>query len=89
MARSAGGQIVSWFDETLVTLGTYNLDPRSRRYNRECNMAVYDRAVARAARETFEEDLKTSKELSLASWKAQPLGHRFLAWLAYPARQFL
>jgi cardiolipin synthase len=77
------------FDDSLVTLGTYNLDPRSRRYNRECNMAVYDRAVARAAREAFEEDLKSSKELSLASWKAQPLGHRFLAWLAYPARQFL
>jgi len=77
------------FDETLVTLGTYNLDPRSRRYNRECNIAVYDAAVARTARASFEEDLKTATELSLATWKEQPLVHRFLAWLAYPARQFL
>ena len=77
------------FDETLVTVGTYNLDPRSRRYNRECNIAVYDAPVARAARDSFEEDLKSSTELSLAAWKAQPLGHRLLAWLAYPARQFL
>jgi cardiolipin synthase len=77
------------FDETMVTVGTYNLDPRSRRYNRECNLAVYDKAVARRARDSFERDLKTSTELSLATWKQQPLVHRFLSWLAYPARQFL
>jgi cardiolipin synthase len=77
------------FDETMVTLGTYNLDPRSRRYNRECNIAVYDTAIARQARASFENDLKSATELSLATWKEQPLLHRFLAWLAYPARQFL
>jgi cardiolipin synthase len=77
------------FDETLVTVGTYNLDPRSRRYNRECNIAVYDAALVRAARASFEEDVKSATELSLATWKEQPLMHRFLAWLAYPARQFL
>jgi cardiolipin synthase len=77
------------FDETLATVGSYNLDPRSRRYNRECNFAVYDAAVARTVRASFERDLQSATELSLASWKAQPLLHRFLAWLAYPARQFL
>src|SRR5579859_1943183 len=30
------------FDEALATTGTYNLDARSRRYNRECNVAVRD-----------------------------------------------
>jgi cardiolipin synthase len=77
------------FDETLVTVGTYNLDPRSRRYNRECNLAVDDAAVARRARESFEKDLKSSTELSLASWKERPLHHRILAWLAYLLRPFL
>lgn len=77
------------FDETVATVGTYNLDPRSRRYNRECNLAVYDAAVARMARASFEKDLKSATELSLASWKDQPLYRRILAWLAYPARQFL
>ncbi len=77
------------FDETACTVGTYNLDPRSRRYNRECNLAVYDPAVTRAVRASFEADLMHATELSLATWKEQPLSHRFLAWLAYPVRQFL
>jgi cardiolipin synthase len=77
------------FDESSTTVGTYNLDPRSRRYNRECNIVVHDAALARAVRASFEADLLHATELSLASWKEQPLLHRFLAWLAYPARQFL
>ena len=52
-------------------------------------VAVYDRGVARLARASFEQDLKNARELSLATWKEQPFVHRFLAWLAYPARQFL
>ena len=77
------------FDETLCTIGTYNLDARSRRYNRECNVAVYDAGVARAVRASFEKDLESSTELSLSAWKARPIGHRFFAWFAYPLRQFL
>jgi len=77
------------FDETLTTVGTYNLDARSRRYNRECNIAVYDASVARAARAVFERDLSDSTELSVSSWKQRSLAHRFFAWFAYPLRQFL
>ena len=77
------------FDETLATIGTYNLDPRSRRYNRECNIAVHDAAFARAVRASFDEDLKNATEVSLASWKARPLFHRILAWLASFVRPIL
>jgi cardiolipin synthase len=77
------------FDETLAMVGTYNLDARSRRYNREVNVAVYDKDVARAARASFERDLTESHELSLATWKQRSLAHRFFAWFAYPLRQFL
>jgi cardiolipin synthase len=77
------------FDETLAMVGTYNLDARSRRYNRECNVAVYDAAVASAARASFEQDLQESIELSLDGWKQRSLAHRFFAWFAYPLRQFL
>jgi cardiolipin synthase len=77
------------FDETLATVGTYNLDALSRRYNRECNIALYDREMARAVRASFERDLEESTELSLSAWKARSLGHRFFAWFAYPLRQFL
>jgi cardiolipin synthase len=77
------------FDETMATIGTYNLDARSRRYNRECNIAVYDAAVARAVRASFERDLEDSTEVSLSAWKERSLPHRFFAWFAYPLRQFL
>jgi cardiolipin synthase len=77
------------FDDELATTGTYNLDARSRRYNRECNIAVRDQSVATAFRASFERDLADSTELSLSAWKSRPLGHRFFAWFAYPLRQFL
>ena len=77
------------FDEALATTGTYTLDARSRRYNRECNVAVYDSDFARATRRSFERDLQSSTELSLSAWKRRPLPHRLLAWFAYPLRQFL
>jgi cardiolipin synthase len=77
------------FDERVATTGTYNFDARSRRYNRECNIAVRDPDVARAFRASFEKDLAHSEELSLSAWKERPLGHRFFAWFAYPLRQFL
>jgi cardiolipin synthase len=77
------------FDETMATIGTYNLDARSRRYNRECNVAVYDKAFAAHVRASFEQDLRSAKELSLATWKERSLSHRFFAWFAYPLRQFL
>jgi cardiolipin synthase A/B len=77
------------FDETLSTVGTYNLDARSRRYNRECNIAVYDASLARAVRASFERDLENSTELSSSAWKERSIGHRFFAWFAYPLRQFL
>jgi cardiolipin synthase len=77
------------FDTSLATIGTYNLDARSRRYNRECNVAVYDRAFAAHVRRSFETDLASAQELSVSAWKARSLGHRFFAWFAYPLRQFL
>jgi len=77
------------FDETLAMVGTYNLDPRSRRYNRECNVAVVDPAIARLARASFEADLASATELSLSTWKQRSLAHRFVAWVAYLLRQFL
>jgi cardiolipin synthase len=77
------------FDEAMAMLGTYNLDARSRRYNRECNVAVYDGDVARATRVSFERDIAESIELSLDTWKQRSLAHRFFAWFAYPLRQFL
>jgi cardiolipin synthase len=77
------------FDATMATVGTYNLDPRSRRFNRECNVAVHDAAFAREVRESFERDLSESVELTTDTFGKRPLSHRLVAWLAHPLRQFL
>jgi cardiolipin synthase len=77
------------FDDAMATVGTYNLDSRSRRYNRECNVAVFDRRFAAHVRASFEEDLTQASELSLSTWKDRSVMHRMFAWFAYPLRQFL
>jgi cardiolipin synthase len=77
------------FDDRMTMVGTYNLDMRSRRYNRECNLAILDPHVARLARSSFERDLASSTELSLGAWRQRSLAHRLVAWFAYLLRQFL
>ena len=77
------------FDDKTAMIGTYNLDPRSRRYNRECCVAVQDRDVTLGVRASFERDLESSEEVSLSAWKERPLSRRVFAWFAYPLRQFL
>ncbi len=77
------------FDVTMAMVGSYNLDPRSNRYNREFNVAVYDRAFAEQVRTSFDEDLAHSVELTTDRWKQRSVLHRICAWFAYPLRQFL
>ena len=40
-------------------------------------------------RRSFEQDLRSSDEMSIADWKKRPLLWRLLAWTAYLFRQFL
>ena len=78
------------FDSETFTVGTYNLDARSRRYNRECNIAVYDCTVARASdRASSSATCPTLPSSRSSRWKQRSLAHRFFAWFAYPLRQFL
>lgn len=77
------------FDESWGTVGSYNLDMRSWRFNLECNLAVHDAEFCRTLRASFEEDLAASSELSLAAWKQRPLVERVAGWGAYLLRQIL
>ena len=76
------------FDTEMVTVGTYNLDARSRRYNRESNIAVHDRTVASGYRDVRARSRQLERvvaHLVEAALAGQPV----FSWCAYPLRQFL
>ncbi len=53
--------------------GSANFDNRSLELNDEMNVAVSDRKLAARLLEDFETDLKSARQLDLASWRSRPL----------------
>jgi cardiolipin synthase len=72
-----------------TTIGSYNLDYRSLRYNLEVNVAVDDEGFARQVEESLAADQSASLEIDRATWAARPLGHRLLERLCYYFRTIL
>jgi len=71
------------------TYGSFNLDSLSFRYNYEGNIVTTDpNAVAQLGRH-FEEDLKNSKEITLASWKVRSFSDKIRELLVWPFRGLL
>lgn len=64
-------------DRKVSIIGTANLDNRSFDLNFEINGLVYDNDFATKMREVFENDLKDSKQITLAEWQARPLYLKF------------
>jgi cardiolipin synthase len=65
-------------DGQWCTIGTYNLDSRSFRFNLEVVATIEDAAVARAMEQRFTEDLANTKPVSYAEWRDRPLSARML-----------
>ena len=59
-------------DDNFLTIGSVNFDNRSFGINDEVNINVLDRAVARAGRRIFEDDLRASKPLTLEEFLRRP-----------------
>ncbi len=74
-------------DEKFVTVGSYNLDERSRRKNLEVNVAVADGAFAKYVREWFERDVAAATRIDLYEWRARPLARRGIEYFAYALRK--
>lgn len=55
-------------DDYFVSVGSSNIDNRSFRINDEANLNVFDREFAAAQTAIFEEDKKSSREITLADW---------------------
>jgi cardiolipin synthase len=62
-------------DGYVSVVGSTNLDVRSFVFNAECNVVVLDETVAAAMRAAFLRDLRRSRELQAASWRARGVVH--------------
>lgn len=66
----AKGMIV---DDKVLCYGTANMDIRSFALNFEVNAVVYNEEKAREMRELFDEDLKTSAQITRNQYVGRPL----------------
>ncbi|HEY6641594.1 cardiolipin synthase [Povalibacter sp.] len=60
-------------DTALSMVGSANLDMRSFLHNNEVNAVVVGSGFAHKLEAVFERDLKNSRELDIATWRARPL----------------
>ena len=74
-------------DDTFVTIGSYNLDERSRTKNLEVNVAINDGPFATYVRRWFDRDLENATNLDLYEWRARPLVRRGMEYMAYALRK--
>jgi cardiolipin synthase len=69
-------------DDTLI-VGSANLDIRSGSINYELVAIVNDRSIAMAARADFEDDLKSSRQISLDEWNKRPIMQKLKERISY------
>jgi cardiolipin synthase len=65
-------------DDTWVSVGSSNFDPRSFRLNAEANLNVLNSAFAAQQIKVFEQDKARSKEITLEMLKHQPIWDKVL-----------
>jgi cardiolipin synthase len=69
-------------DDRWATIGSANLDERSLRLNDEANLNIYGNEFAAEQIVIFQDDLKRSRQISLAEWESRPLSQKFKDWIA-------
>ncbi|MFO0562253.1 MAG: phospholipase D-like domain-containing protein [Polyangiales bacterium] len=72
-----------------ATVGSYNFDYRSLRYNLEVTAASTEPAFVREVEESIREDIGKSEEVHRTQWTQRPWWHRAVEWLAYLVRKIL
>ncbi|MFW5921334.1 MAG: phospholipase D-like domain-containing protein, partial [Polyangiales bacterium] len=95
-----GIQLFEWYGTVLhsksavidghwCTVGSYNLDWRSLRFNLEVVAVVEDDRVGRALEERLAQDLERATPVRLADWRYRPLGDRLLERFFFQFRKLL
>lgn len=70
-------------DGVHASVGSFNLDILSDRYNHEVNVALLDRGLAASLEARFERDLGAARELTLEGWGRRGLWDRLRGWAGY------
>ncbi len=65
-------------DDSIVSVGTANLDARSLEINFEVQAFIYDRSVGKDFIKAFRSDLKHSRQFRLHEWLKRPLRRKML-----------
>jgi cardiolipin synthase len=71
------------------TVGTHNLDYRSRAFNLEVNVGVEDRTVAHDLSQRIESAIAVAKQVNAQDWPLRSIFQRFLEALVYRFRRLL
>jgi cardiolipin synthase len=69
-------------DDVWTSFGSTNLDERSLRLNDEATLNVYGQDFAQTQIDLFNEDLRRSRQISLAEWLSRPVSEKVTDWLA-------
>ncbi|MEV4782550.1 cardiolipin synthase [Burkholderia sp. LMU1-1-1.1] len=69
-------------DGTWSTVGSTNIDTRSFLHNSELNVVVLGAAFGNEMEKAFQEDMRDSKQITLADWRNRPLTDRMKEWAA-------
>lgn len=72
-----------------ATVGSYNFDYRSLRYNLEVTAASEDPAFVRDVEDSIRKDIAVSEEILRETWSARPLYQRLVEWFFYVFRKIL
>ena len=76
-------------DGSWSTVGTFNLDSLSLRWNAEVNLSVLDSRFGASVEASFLRDIELSREVDWVNFRFRPLGERLLELFAYRLRKFL
>ncbi len=76
-------------DRVWSTIGSYNLDARSLRYNLEVTVQVLDEKIGGEMASQFERDALSCEPYDETVWNAMPWWKKARAWLAYQFRRWL
>lgn len=97
---SAGVRILRWpnvmmhaktavVDGVWSTIGSYNLDSRSLRYNLEITVEVIDEKIGAEMVRQFKRDALSCAPYDEGVWQAMPWWKKARAWVAYQFRRWL
>lgn len=76
-------------DGRFTSIGSANMDPRSRLHNQEANVMVYDERIGRAMARQFLSDVSRAEEVSPERWQRRGNLQRLLESLFYLIRWWL